>query len=59
MKLTRYNLLKSALLAKGVEVPAFAAALGISRQHLWRVASGRSINPRILKAITATIGRRT
>ena len=57
-KPTRSALLKSALLRKGVEVSAFADALHVSRQHLWRVASGRSINARIDKAIRDTINGR-
>ena len=57
MKASRYTRLKSALLLKGLELSAFAAELQTSRQHLWRVATGRSKNPDIESAIRDAIRR--
>lgn len=55
MKRDRYTILRSALLANGVEVSAFAAALGVTRQHLRLVAIGERVSERVGKAIDQTI----
>ena len=57
MKASRYTRLKSSLLLKGLELSAFAEQLQTSRQHLWRVATGRSKNPRIEAAIKDALRR--
>lgn len=51
----RYTLLRKVLAAQGVEVSAYAAALGVTRQHLRLVAIGKRKSPRILAAVNQTI----
>jgi len=53
----RYTLLRKSLASKGVEVSAFAAALGVTRQHLRLVAIGERKSPRIEAAIKDALRR--